>query len=92
VLGAVMLSGKAALINGDARDDARFSGLMVASRRQPRSSLSWPLAIKAQVIGVLSINRQDMLEPFTLADLQRGGPVVALLALVVDNWQMHADQ
>ena len=94
VLGKVLQSGRPVLINGDARNDARFSdpgAPQDAPRRRPSSALCWPLAVNAGVIGVLSINRDGALAPFTDDDLARGGAVVALLALVVDNWQMHND-
>jgi len=94
ILGQVRQTARAVLINGDAREDARFdlSGDATAAlRRRPRSALCWPLVVKGQVIGVLSINRSDALDPFTTEDLERGASAVALLALVVDNWQMHTD-
>jgi len=92
ILGRVRQTARAVVINGDARADARFdqSGDATAAlRRRPRSALCWPLLVKGQVIGVLSINRSDALDPFTTEDLERGASAVALLALVVDNWQMH---
>jgi len=94
ILGQVLQTARAVVIDGDVRNDARFAppnDTGAAPRRRPRSALCWPLAVKAQVIGVLSINRSDDLDPFTTDDLDRGAAVVALLALVVDNWQMHND-
>lgn len=94
ILGQVFETAQAVVINGDVRDDARFGSPGDAAPtpgRRPRSALCWPLAVKSQVIGVLSINRNEALEPFTTSDLDQGAAVVALLALVVDNWQMHND-
>ena len=92
VLGSVLQGGEPLLINGDLREDNRFAHLpATVSARRARSALCWPLKVDGHCIGVVSINRPAGEEPFNADSLARGGEVVALLALAVDNWRTHDD-
>jgi two-component system, NtrC family, sensor kinase len=92
VLGSVLQGGEPLLLNGDLRQDHRFAHLPAeAPSRRASSALCWPLKVEGDCIGVVSINRPAGQEPFDAGSLARGGEVVALLALVVDNWRTHDD-
>jgi len=91
VLGRVAQSGEPMLINGEhARTGDEDGGTQRLSRR--RSAICWPLAIKNRRIGALSMNRIGDAQPFCEADVGRGSSLVALVALVVDNANLHAEQ
>ncbi|HEX6705172.1 MAG TPA: ATP-binding protein [Albitalea sp.] len=89
VLGKVAQTGEPMLINGELRksgDDAR------EERARPRSAICWPLAIKNRRIGALSMNRIGDADPFGDSDVARGRSLVTLVALVVDNANLHTEQ
>ena len=91
VLGKVAQTGEPMLINGqlsagmDAPQQERMQG-------RPRSAICWPLMIKSRRIGALSMNRLAESPPFTEGDIDKGKSLVTLVALVVDNANMHAEQ
>ncbi len=92
VLGRVAHSGEPVLINGslDARQTSRPQG--PTARRQPTSSLCWPLKLQGQVMGAFSMNRFEGVSPFDERDLQRGSIMANMVALVVENLRMHREQ
>lgn len=90
VLGKVAQSGEPMLINGELK-----SGDSQRSEREvgrPRSAICWPLAIKSRRVGALSVNRVHDSQPFTEQDVTIGRGLVMLLALVVDNANLHQEQ
>ncbi|HEX5354851.1 MAG TPA: ATP-binding protein [Aquabacterium sp.] len=92
VLGKVAQEGEPMLINGtlDASKTSRPSGPL--TRRVPSSSMCWPLKLKGNVMGVLAVNRFEPQQGFDDKDLQRGGIMVNMLALVIENLRMHREQ
>jgi len=94
VLGKVAQSGEPMLINGDLRREGDDANPQREARAQgnPRSAICWPLAIKNRRIGALSMNRLAEATPFDAGDVERGRSLVTLLALVVDNANLHTEQ
>lgn len=92
VLGRVAQSGEPVLINGDLLRAADDGNAPQRVQGRPRSAICWPLAIKNRLIGALSMNRIDDGNAFTEADVARGRSLVTLVALVVDNANLHAEQ
>lgn len=92
ILGRVAQSDEPMLINGtlDAAQTSRPAG--ARARRTPVSSLCWPLKIQGRLIGVLSMNRFTVDQPFQAIDLQRGSIMANMLALVIENLRMHREQ
>lgn len=91
VLGKVAQSGEPMLINGELKRSGDDGGQQRAQGR-PRSAICWPLAIKNRRIGALSMNRIVEDNAFTEADVDRGRSLVTLVALVVDNANLHVEQ
>ena len=91
VLGKVAQSGEPMLINGELKRSGDDGGQQRAQGR-PRSAICWPLAIKNRRIGALSMNRIVEDNAFTQADVDRGRSLVTLVALVVDNANLHVEQ
>jgi signal transduction histidine kinase len=98
VLGKVAQSGEPMLINGELErtgDDHAAPEREARggrSKGRPRSAICWPLAIKNRRVGALAMNRLADDKPFTELDVQRGRSLVTLVALVVDNANLHAEQ
>jgi two-component system NtrC family sensor kinase len=92
VLGRVAQSGEPMLINGELQRGSDDAGGAQRAQGRPRSSICWPLAIKDRRIGALSMNRNADDNPFTGLDIERGRALVTLVALVVDNANLHAEQ
>jgi signal transduction histidine kinase len=90
VLGKVAQSGEPMLINGELKPaDGQRREREVG---RPRSAICWPLGIKSRRIGALSMNRVHENQPFTEQDVAAGRSLVTLLALVVDNANLHQEQ
>ena len=94
VLGKVAQSGEPMLINGELKRENNDNSPQREERAQgrPRSAICWPLAIKNRRIGALSMNRLAEAAPFDQGDVERGRSLVTLLALVVDNANLHSEQ
>lgn len=92
VLGRVAQEGAPMLINGtlDASKTSRPDG--PSTRKTPSSSMCWPLTLKGTVMGVLAVNRFEPQPAFEDKDLHRGGIMVNMLALVIENLRMHREQ
>ncbi|NIO39436.1 MAG: histidine kinase, partial [Burkholderiales bacterium] len=54
--------------------------------------MCWPLKVEDSVIGVLSINRDEGMQPFTEEDLEQGGIMINIVSLVIDNTRLHAER
>lgn len=91
VLGKVAQSGEPMLINGELRRSGE-GGEQQRAQGRPRSAICWPLAIKNRRIGALSMNRVGEDNPFAQEDVIRGRSLVTLVALVVDNANLHTEQ
>ncbi len=90
VLGKVAQSGEPMLINGELKRSVDASSQRPAG--PPRSAICWPLAVKNRRIGALSMNRLGENTPFVEDDVVRGRALVTLVALVVDNANLHGEQ
>jgi two-component system NtrC family sensor kinase len=91
VLGKVAQTGEPMLINGELKREGDDPNQQRAQGR-PRSAICWPLAIKNRRIGALSMNRLAEATPFDEGDVERGRSLVTLVALVVDNANLHTEQ
>ena len=92
VLGKVAQSGEPMLINGELKRAGEDPNAPQRAQGRPRSAICWPLAIKNRRIGALSMNRIGEAAPFEEGDVQRGRSLVTLVALVVDNANLHSEQ
>ncbi len=92
VLGWVAEQGRPVLINGDF-DAAKHPGIQ--RRREqaaPSSALCWPLKLRDQVIGALSVNRPADQPPFGDTEREQGTAVLNLASLALENIQLQLDQ
>jgi len=95
VLGKVAQSGEPMLINGELKrtgEDSNGPQPQARAQGRPRSAICWPLSIKDRRIGALSMNRVAETDPFVEDDVKRGRSLVTLVALVVDNANLHSEQ
>ena len=93
VMGWVAQQGEPVLLNGDISQDPRFAKLAESregDRRRPSSAICWPLRIEGQVIGVMSLNRGTVEQPFTERDIEEGAPIISLMTLVIENTRLQA--
>ena len=75
---------------GDISSDPRF--LIPEKREQARTpivALCWPLLLGGRLLGVLSINRDQGSEPFTDEDQKRAVMFGNVIALVLENLELH---
>jgi len=90
ILGWVAKHNEPVLVNGALSDDERFSTSEAAQRkRYPVSSMCWPLIKDKRVIGAISLNRISSQPPYGEEDLARGGMMLGVISLVVDNMRLH---
>ena len=92
VMGWVAQQGEPVLLNGDISEDPRFAKVAKSReevRRRPSSAICWPLRIEGQVIGVMSLNRGTVEQPFTEQDLEEGAPIISLMTLVIENIRLQ---
>ena len=93
ILGSVAEEGKPLLLDGDITKDPNYSQhLILREGKRPTSAICWPLHINNQVIGVMCLNRLDGEEPFTEKNVEEGGTIINLMALVIDNTRLYARQ
>ena len=92
VLGKVAQTGEPMLINGELKREGDDPNQQQRAQGRPRSAICWPLAIKNRRIGALSMNRLAEATPFDEGDVERGRSLVTLVALVVDNANLHTEQ
>jgi len=91
IMGWVAREGRPLLLNGNVVNDARFNNLIKKSER-PRSAMCWPLIVDSSVIGVLSINRDADLPPFTADDLDQGEIMINIISLVIANTRLQIER
>lgn len=95
VMGWVAQQGEPVLLNGDISKDPRFARLEESregARQRPSSAICWPLRIEGQVIGVMSLNRGTVEQPFTERDIEEGAPIISLMTLVIENTRLQANR
>jgi len=93
VMGWVAQQGEPVLLNGDISKDPRFARSGESrdgARQRPSSAICWPLRIEGQVIGVMSLNRGTVEQPFTEQDIEEGVPIISLMTLVIENARLQA--
>jgi PAS domain S-box-containing protein len=93
VVALVLDNRQAILLNDNISRDTSFDYSQPESVTQIAvSQLAWPLQIKQNVLGVLSIISFSQQIQYTQADLERGQLLVNLIALVIDNVCLHSGQ
>jgi len=94
VLGWVVKEGKALLMNGDITSDPRFQFRSREGRAPAaaNSAICWPLQIEDRIIGGISVNRPDVIQPFTSDDLEQGTTLLKMVSLALSNVQLHIEQ
>lgn len=92
VLGYVAREGMPLLLNGDISADPRFGRREEWNRMYPPSSaICWPLKMRDQIIGAISVNRSENMASFNESDVEQGTVLLSLVSLALGNIQMHAD-
>jgi signal transduction histidine kinase len=90
VLGWVAVERQALLLNGDISGDPRFRNLKKRTTSGiPVVAMCQPLLLGNELLGVMSLNRQQGEPGFTPQDLEHGGVICNLIALVVENLRLH---
>lgn len=92
VLGWVAENNTALLLNGDVSNDERFTNIRKSSGTKPNSAMCWPLYVKGDVIGVISINQDANETEYTDSELEHGKMVVPVVSLVAHNLQLNRDR
>ncbi len=77
------------IVQGDLRDDPRFSN--VQSSGQVRSSICVPLIHKDQVLGVLNVSRVQRPSPFAQSDVELLSVLGTQAAVAIDNARMFRE-
>jgi signal transduction histidine kinase len=93
ILGWVAENAAPVLLNGDVSKDKRFRNL--TARRQsgiPMVAMCLPLRVEGRVVGVLSLNREVGSAPFLEPDLDHATGIADLVAIVIENAALHAEQ
>lgn len=89
ILGLVASEGKPRLLNGNLSDDRKLADrLPKRTRPAPWSAMCWPLVVEGKVLGVISVNRSQEVEPFSGKDLERGERLIEFIAVAVENAQL----
>jgi two-component system, NtrC family, sensor kinase len=91
IMGEVAARGEQQLLNGDLTGSKRTERDGRASRR-PHSAICWPLTGERGVFGVITVNRMEDKSAFGEEDVERGRPMVALMALSIENARLHHEQ
>ncbi len=92
VLGWVAVQRQPLLLNGDIAGDPRFRNLKKRGDSGiPVVAMCMPLLSGKDLIGVMSLNREQGASPFTDEDLARGNMICNLITLVVENLRLHND-
>lgn len=90
ILGLVVAEGKPRLLNGNLSDDQKLADrLPKRTRPAPWSAMCWPLMVEGKVVGVISVNRSQEVEPFSEKDLENGERLIEFIAVAVENTQLN---
>ena len=93
VLGWVAQHVKPLLLLNDVQHDPRFKSKVVRAKTAiPGSAMCWPLQSEDRVLGVVSVNRAAGEASFSDQDLEHGGLVMGLVAVMVENTRLHVEQ
>ncbi|MBI3180037.1 MAG: GAF domain-containing protein, partial [Deltaproteobacteria bacterium] len=74
---------KPVIINGNAAEDERFSG--VQGQTRARSCIVYPLYLGDRLLGVLNINRNQSKRPFRAMDIERATILASQIVLALEN-------
>ncbi len=92
VMGWVAENREPLLLNGDVSSDSRFSlPKRPGQSARANSAMCWPLAIESRLLGVISINRREGVEPFDEKALEQGRSLVNMLTFVLENALLHRE-
>ena len=90
ILGLVVSEGKPRLLNGNLSDDQKLADrLPKRTRPAPWSAMCWPLMVEGKIVGVISVNRSQEMEPFSGKDLEKGAQLIEFIAVAVENTQLN---
>lgn len=90
ILGLVVSEGKPRLLNGNLSDDQKLADrLPKRARPAPWSAMCWPLMVEGKIVGVISVNRSQEVEPFSDKDLEKGAQLIEFIAVAVENTQLN---
>ncbi|MDD5295339.1 MAG: ATP-binding protein [Rhodocyclaceae bacterium] len=78
--------------NPEAAGAAATSDVQKALRESDAHSIFLPLIAGDLIVGALRLHRRPERAPFGAEDWDRGGIMVAILSLVIDNRRMHVEQ
>ncbi len=92
ILGWVAENNSALVLNGDVSSDERFKINSTNNSSKPNSSMCWPLSVKNDVVGVISINKDTKDRKFTESDLEQGKMIIPVISLVANNLQLNRDR
>lgn len=92
VLGWVAENNTALLLNGDVSNDERFQNIKKNPSAKPNSAMCWPLTVKNDVIGVISVNKDANESEYADSELEHGKMVIPVISLVANNLQLNRDR
>ncbi len=93
ILGWVAAHAEPVLLDGDVSKDTRFRNLTARSSSGiPMVALCLPLRVEGRVVGVMSLNREQGARPFQASDLEHATRIADLVAIVVENAALHAEE
>ncbi|THB71915.1 MAG: GAF domain-containing protein [Gammaproteobacteria bacterium] len=92
ILGWVAENNISLLLNGDVSNDERFQNIQKMPGSKPNSAMCWPLSVKGEVIGVISVNQDANESEFTDSELEHGKMVIPVISLVANNLQLNRDR
>jgi len=90
VLGFVAEEGEPLLLNGDITNHPKLAKLAAKRKNaKPSSSMCWPLSVDEKIVGVISVNRTDIAQPFSEKDLVNGEFIIQFIAVAVENTRLY---
>lgn len=93
VLGWVAENNSSILLNGDVSNDDRFQNIKKSnSGAKPKSAMCWPLCVKNEVIGAISVNKDVTETEYKKSDLEHGKMIIPVISLVANNLELNRDR